>query len=278
METINNLQKRISELSDKDLVLMVTLDRKEYQDEVLNIADSELKRRNIPKATIDKFLRSLNMRARKSEKSGSTYVKMSEPGFDEEEELWKEANLPKETPKDIDPIIFPMTKRSPEPFFTKEAENKIREKRCVLCAGMLLDSSIFCLVGRHRKRIVEGTIKKAKYRYQACYVPVCEKCCFKFRKVLNAFSALQWLGIVAFACFLSIQLGLRNDVSPFIWLGSFLGICLGFWGQGFLRGTLLCKKVIIPAELYPRLGVPCKNVELFRKSRSEIKPLARRSD
>jgi hypothetical protein len=278
METINNLQKRISELSDKDLVLMVTLDRNEYQDEVLNTADSEFKRRNIPKATIDKFLRSLNMRARKSEKSGSSYVKMNEPGFDEEEELWKEANLPKETPKDIDPFIFPITKREPEPFFTKETESNLKEQRCVLCEKEPDERPLYCLVGRHRKYSIDGTIKKTKYRYQACYVPICKSCYSRNNTVLQAFTFLLWLGIGVVACFVVFGWGFKNEMSPFIGLGGCLGILIGFRGQGFIRGKLLCKKVIVATELYPRLGVPCKNVEVFRKSRSDIKPLARRSE
>jgi hypothetical protein len=62
MVPVDGIQKHIAELSDKDLVLMVTLDRKEYLEDVPKIADGEIKRRNIQKTTVDKYLRLLGQK------------------------------------------------------------------------------------------------------------------------------------------------------------------------------------------------------------------------
>jgi len=272
MPCADNLPKHISELSDKDLVLMVTLDREEYREDVLGMADSELKRRNIAKATIDRFLQSLDLRGREAEKKGKSYMAMGEPGSDEEEELWEEANLPNPPPRDFDCYIFPLTNRMPEPFFTEEAENRLREKRCVLCAGILHEDPHYCLVGRHRKKRAEGVVKKIRYRYQACYAPICSSCYSKYNRALISLAILLWLGVV-FVISAYLQWKVKKEISLFIALAAVLGVIMRFLGQQFVRGWLLNRKVIVGTPLYPHLGIPRKRKELLKTARSELKPL-----
>ncbi len=270
--TAEALRERVSELSDKDLVLMVTVDRDSYRENALAAADAELRRRNIPQAAIDEFLGLLDFPLRRAEVRGGACVAMGAPGEDEEQALWEEANRPKEPPKDFERYVRSLTPRAPVPFFTKEAEKNLRERRCVLCAATLGDAPPFYLAGRHRKRRVDGWIKKTRYRYQACYVPICRGCFSRYNNLFSGVTVLLWLGL-AFVFFTFVDWKLKGELSPYMCLASILGILAGYAGQRALGGSLLCRRVVAAAEPYPHLGLPCYRKELLRENLHDLKPL-----
>ncbi len=278
MTSNDGLQKHISELPDKDLVLMVTLDRGEYQEDALRMADAEVIKRNISKATIQNYLGSMNKSGREFEKKAGVHERMFEPGLDEEEELWEETNLPADLPKAFDPFIVPLTRRAPEPFFTKEAERRLIEKCCTLCAGPMKEIPHYCLVGRHWKKVVDAfPIRKTKLRYQACYVPICRACHSKCNNILKASAVFLWAGAV-FALSVVLELGFKNRIFPYIGLAALLAIIIGLSGRMIARSFLINRKAVVATELYPNLGVPCKRTELFKAAKSEIKPLAKSNE
>lgn len=167
--------------------------------------------------------------------------------------------------------IKPITPIHLEDFFTKNAILKLEKNICTQYDRNIQTIKYFCLVGRHkilsqkeRFRIGSGLPaieRTTEYGYQGCYIPLCENCYRKYKRIERISLAtliLFGIGILGIIASVIIYLIFKTIISfGGLSLILFMTMPLAFWiTHLFLTSDQFSRNVVITNEEFSGIGVP----------------------
>jgi hypothetical protein len=168
--------------------------------------------------------------------------------------------------------VFPLVHTNPKSLLNAETISKLQNNMCPHCNKNLNSISFYRVVGRYKVvshdekiKFLEAKIERTtKYQYEGCYIPICEICGKKYRRVNNIYTFLSlyfYLGFVG-SILLALIIGifkLRINFPRFFiifWVSLLISPFILAITSGFLTSGKFSKKTVVTNEEFPRPGVP----------------------
>jgi hypothetical protein len=168
--------------------------------------------------------------------------------------------------------VFPLGQTDPKSLLNAETISKLQNNICPQCNKNLNSISFYRLVGRNKvvsskekMKFIEAKIERTtKYQYEGCYIPICEICGKKYRRVKNIYTFLSlyfYLGFVG-SILLALIIGvfkLRINFPRFFimfWVSILISPIILAITSGFLSSGKFSKKTVVTNEEFPIPWVP----------------------